>query len=168
MPGWLSSLASMLGEINMALRRLRGRKFRWGAGFEGKSPFPGAKLRAIGDHCYDFIEAAPDPAIPGVSVGRYPFEMFGHGFLLQYVTTERAWVLDIVSWPKTGVRAGGRQRTRAERAAPGSQTTNKRNLYSPLLKLVRSQSEQLRVDNVSSEAFDDAALCPAAILYRIA
>jgi hypothetical protein len=152
----------------MALRRLRGRKFRWGAGFEGKSPFPGAKLRAIGDHCYDFILVAPDPAIPGVSVGRYPFEMFGHGFLLHYVHEERAWVLDIVGWPKRRSRSGGLKKTHAERATPGSQSSLKRNLYSPLLKLVRSQSEQFRVDNSRSKAFDDVAFAPQAILYRTA
>ncbi len=151
----------------MAVRRLRGRKFRWGAGFEGQSPFPGVKLQAIGDHCYDFIETAPDPAIPWVSVGRYPFEMFGHGFLLQYAAEERAWVLDIVSWPKRRrPRAGSQKDSPAERTAPRSQTTYKRNLYSPVLKFVRSQSEQFRVDNNCSKSFDDAAWCAGSILYH--
>jgi len=152
----------------MTTRRLRGRNFRWGAGFEGKSPFPGVKLRAIGDHCHDFIEAAPDPILPDVNVGRYPFEMFGHGFLLQYAHEHRAWVLDIVSWPKRRARSGEPEDTRAERAALPPQTSHKRNLYSPLLKLVRSQSEQLRVDSTCSKAFDGGVFCQAAILYRIA
>jgi hypothetical protein len=137
----------------MARRRLRGRNFRWGAGFDGQSPFSGAKLKALSDHCHDFIEAArlASPVPGGFRVGRYAFEMFRHGFLLRFEARDGAWVLDIVSWPPVG---GRRTTSRAERANGDTQSSDKRNLYSPMLKFVRSHSQQLRVDSDCPRLFD--------------
>jgi hypothetical protein len=140
----------------MARRRLRGRNFRWGAGFEGKSPFSGAKLRALSDHCHDFIEAARSAApMPGkFNVGRYAFEMFAFGFLLRFEPGEAAWVLDIASWPPRRKKA---VRPRPERANDAPQSSNKRNLYSPMLKFVRSHSRQFCVNNDCDKLFDSIA-----------
>jgi hypothetical protein len=150
----------------MARRRLRGRNFRWGAGFEGKPPFSGAKLKALSDHCHDFIEAARQAASAPEKfrVARYAFELFGHGFLLRYEPGEVAWVLDIVSWPQ---RSTGHAK-RARSVQPPRRNRFKRNLYSPVLNFVRSQSRQFRVNNDCPRLFDSIVWIAGRVRYKAA
>lgn len=140
----------------MATRRLRGRKFRWGVGFEGACPFPGSKLQALSNHCHDFIEATPPPpalAASGYNLGRYAFEMFAHGFVLHYDRAERAWVLDIVAWPPRKRRTSpNKAGAPVARANPAGQSSPKRNLYSSNANSVRSR--HFRVNHIVSQEFD--------------